>query len=111
MEDDKYNGWTNYETWAVALWMDNEQGSYTYWREQAEQCFDDTNEEDQRDERRRASRSALADRIQEVFESDSPLADQASVYSDLLTAALGEVDWYEIAEHLIDEYIENNKEE
>ena len=23
-----YNGWTNYETWAVKLWMDNEEGSY-----------------------------------------------------------------------------------
>ena len=23
-----YNGWTNYETWNVALWMDNDEGSY-----------------------------------------------------------------------------------
>ena len=23
-----YNGWTNYETWNVALWMDNDEISY-----------------------------------------------------------------------------------
>lgn len=23
-----YNGWTNYETWNVALWLDNDQESY-----------------------------------------------------------------------------------
>ena len=23
-----YNGWTNYETWNVALWMDNDEPSY-----------------------------------------------------------------------------------
>ena len=27
-----YNGWTNYETWNVALWMDNDETSYTYAR-------------------------------------------------------------------------------
>ena len=33
-EDEKgYNGWKNYETWLVALWIDNEQSSYSYARE------------------------------------------------------------------------------
>jgi hypothetical protein len=31
----KYNGWNTYETWAVKLWLDNEEGSYRYWTEQA----------------------------------------------------------------------------
>ena len=26
MTDTEYNGWTNYETWNVALWIDNDQG-------------------------------------------------------------------------------------
>ena len=35
-----YNGWTNYETWAVALWIGNEPGSYEYWEhDQAEDCY------------------------------------------------------------------------
>ena len=26
--DKTYNGWSTYETWAVALWLDNERSSY-----------------------------------------------------------------------------------
>lgn len=28
MTDNTYNGWTNWDTWNVALWMDNEQEWY-----------------------------------------------------------------------------------
>ena len=27
-----YNGWTNYETWNVALWMDNDETEYAWAR-------------------------------------------------------------------------------
>ena len=27
VKDTRYNGWTNYETWNVALWLGNDQGS------------------------------------------------------------------------------------
>ena len=27
-----YNGWTNYETWNVALWMDHDEPSYNWAR-------------------------------------------------------------------------------
>ena len=30
-----YNGWSNYETWNVALWMDNDYGNYLKARESA----------------------------------------------------------------------------
>lgn len=26
--DMSYQGWTNYETWAVSLWLDNDKGLY-----------------------------------------------------------------------------------
>ncbi len=35
MEKNGHNGWTNYETWVVALWIDQDHGSYKYWRETA----------------------------------------------------------------------------
>jgi hypothetical protein len=28
MEMTEYNGWTNYETWNVALWVDNDESVY-----------------------------------------------------------------------------------
>lgn len=34
MTKKEYNGWTNFETWNVNLWLDNEQSSQEYWQEQ-----------------------------------------------------------------------------
>ena len=31
--DTRYNGWSNYETWNVALWLDNEEPMYILTRE------------------------------------------------------------------------------
>jgi hypothetical protein len=36
-----YNGWTNYETWCVSLWIDNEEPSYRHWQAVAQECYDD----------------------------------------------------------------------
>ena len=36
LTDTTYNGWTNYETWNVALWINNEEGLY----ELAMECGD-----------------------------------------------------------------------
>lgn len=38
MNTKEYNGWTNYETWLVKLWQDNDQGDQEYWQKQAEEC-------------------------------------------------------------------------
>lgn len=27
-----YEGWTNYETWLVNLWIENDEASYLFWR-------------------------------------------------------------------------------
>ena len=33
LTDTSYNGWTNYETWNVALWIGNDEGLYHLARE------------------------------------------------------------------------------
>ena len=100
-ESKKYNGWTNYETWNVKLWMDNDQGSYNHFNELAQDCYDNAEAEKSftRDERATLD---LADALKDEFQEACPDLG-ASCWADLLLAALGEVNWYEIAEHLIEE--------
>lgn len=91
-----YNGWTNYETWCVNLWIDNDQGLAESVRDLA------INERDT---------YALSKEIEALIDSMHPFngdyttketqAYQCSLWADLLGAALSEVDWYDIAEHWI----------
>src|SRR5690348_16026930 len=92
-----YNGWKNYETWAVKLWLDNEQGSYYEMTGEATRRV-----EEARDLEEDASPSDFADYIEEYIKEGAPDLD-ASVYSDLLNAAFSEVDWFEIAENYLND--------
>lgn len=115
-----YNGWTNYETWAVALWIGNDPGSQEYWEhDQAEECyqaivreqldaldFDPGEDPAASIDRDRAVRDAadeLADRLKAELddEAELPRAVDGTVYADLLNAALQEVNWHEIAGHYV----------
>ena len=91
MKTTEYNGWTNYETWNIALWMDNEEGSYRYWQEITSDCQEESN-----------PARELADRLEESIRDSSPLASDASCYSDLLGSALDNVNWREIAENWLE---------
>lgn len=107
MADKTYNGWTNYETWNVKLWIDNNQGDYEYWREQTRDCWANPVENQFIESHHDRAAIALADRLKDEFENAAQdildAANQsASVWSDLLGAALSEVNWREIAESLID---------
>ena len=97
---DKYNGWTNYETWNVNLWIDNEEGSYSYWREAAQECYDNA-EADGSFTREEQATLDLSHRLKDEFDEAMPELG-ASCWSDLLRGALSEVNWYEIAEHMIE---------
>lgn len=102
MDNKKYNGWTNYETWAVALWLNNEEASYRYWREAALEAHQLCK---RAEERREEAPIMLADRLKEEI-YDSLLGGVADLASDLMAAALSEVDWLEIAEHVVAEFCE-----
>jgi hypothetical protein len=95
---EKYNGWKNYETWAVSLWIDNEESTYLRARAIAQEARADPQIIDGR-----TAPGVVADCLKEWIENDSPLNNTATLYADLLNAALSEVDWYEIAEHYLNE--------
>lgn len=102
---EKYNGWTNYESWCLNLWMTNDQGSQEYWAEQAQDAWDNT-EPDEGETRDESAIATLRDSLKAQFEDQKDeLLEEAklscSVWADLLGAALSEVNWHEIAEALI----------
>lgn len=95
MNEKTYNGWTNYETWVVKLWMDNDETSYRAQGELAEEARE--NDDPQ---------SWLAEHLKEDYEDASTTILEASnsgtsVWADLLGAALNEVNWWEIAEAIL----------
>lgn len=111
--DKTYNGWTNYETWAVKLWIDNEQGSYSYWKSETRDVWEAAEDKypNQFMDRNRNAQSLLAERLQAAHdtESDHPVFNVAdgTVYADLLNAALSEVNWHEIADALLSDMAED----
>ena len=102
-----YNGWTNYETWVVNMWMDNNEGSYDYWREVAQEIHNNLEEPTNSLTKMDEAMYLLADRLKDYHEEikDEILGNvklTSSVWADLLGAALSEVNWREIAEHLLE---------
>jgi hypothetical protein len=100
-----YNGWANHSTWAVALWIDNEPGTYETRRDMAREVIrDHENEDGDLDpEQKDDAVSEFADRIQAFVENDMMPDLGASLASDLLSSALSDVDWREIAENWLEE--------
>ena len=99
MNHNEYNGWYNYETCVVALWLQNDSGSCAYWEEVTNEC-DDVYE--------------LSQRIKDEIQEGDPTADESSLYSDLMSAAISECNFNEIAHHFWDDYrekVEGDEEE
>lgn len=106
MSDNKYNGWTNYATWRVNL-----------------EIFDnlDLSEFDGVEDKvdpELICVYTLAEALQEraeyyVFDCEGRSYDErrpSSLMEDYARAFLQDVNWYEIAQHLVDDYIAENKE-
>lgn len=104
MTKKEYNGWYNYETWLVNLWMDNEQGSQDYWREMVGECRRTAKKESYDNDEDHVVR-AVADCLKN--EHEEALPELNGFAADLLNAAMSEVNWHEIATHLV----ENNPAE
>lgn len=116
----EYNGWTNYETWNVKLWMDNEQSSQEYWQAKAQAALQEAINTPSANFRltgvepfTEQERAVLLLSKQLQSEYEDSMADyqestgrEPNVFNDLLNAALYEVNWHEIATSLVDDAVE-----
>lgn len=108
MNHKEYNGWHNYETWLVSLWIDNEESSQAYWAEQAQEAWDQTDKDS--DDRTHEAACSLSESLKSHFEEANPCQDNG-FWSDLMGAALSEVNWREIAENMLEEIAQEETEE
>ena len=122
-EDRTYNGWTNYETWSVALVIDSAQDH----RERVQRCAAawDVSEADRPDyfTRSEAARYTMADALKDWVtnrtqervigyeDATDPFSrsgrrepnDWSMLAQQLLGGALSEVNWSEIADNWLSE--------
>ena len=88
MEDHSYNGWPNYETWAVHLWLTNDETTHY---EACSLAGRSTYSVIQRED-------ALRQLVGHIVDI-GPNFD-ASLASDLIGCALSQVDWRKLREAL-----------
>lgn len=88
-----YNGWSNYETWCVNLWIENDYGSYKHWQKEAHDACTTADDRDEAVDR-------LAGALKAEHEESMP--ELRGPWADMLNAAMGEVDWHEIAGYMVD---------
>ena len=96
-----YQGWTNYETWATMLWINNEQHVYDRWHERAREITQEVKKEKKHeywtvDEE---IKYTLADELKE--ETNNNMPSVKGVYADLLQSAIDNIDYNEIAEAIL----------
>lgn len=87
MTDKTYNGWTNYETWLVNLWIQNDADLYATLHADvvdADTLFD-----------AKEVLQAWLDNEYDLFVEERG----HGLFQDLLKGALSEVDWYDIAKN------------
>ncbi len=118
-EAENYNGWTNYPTWAVNLWLSNDQGLNDSTLEVVAYAYDAAAENDScqswtdshgtehapiwtvENARRYLSADALEEFVCEMADNwdGFPGTDNApTMFTDLLGWALSSVNWDELAQ-------------
>jgi len=101
-----YNGYANYETWLVALWIDNDQNNIYHWVEIAKYHYDIAKDTKYFTKKEEAIIS-FSDDMKEWYEDNMPDSEEiGGLFRDMIHAALGCVDWHELAGKYMDQYTE-----
>jgi hypothetical protein len=98
MSDKTCNGWSNWATWNCNLWFDD-------WTDRAIECIKDAFDPNDPDNLDHATKG-LATIIEQDVTDFAPEVPQG-LFRDLLSNAMNDINYYEIAEH----YISDNAKE
>ena len=103
-----YNGWTNYETWVMHLWLSNDLATScaahgvatSAYFSPREHWVPDSITDDARGKRRAAD--AMKDWLEENMPDLTGGDNQATAWTDLLNASFAEINWREVAEAFLE---------
>jgi len=98
-EQQGYNGWTNFETWAVNIWISSEEGDYLHWQEVAEGCRDEAGSDNAE------VVELLADKLRDEHFAlgDEPYSAEYGLFCDITKGDLWNVNWQEVAAAILEE--------
>jgi hypothetical protein len=105
-----YNGYSNYETWAVQLWIDNTESKSAYWRRLAEEVYNHQASEQVHFSKVEDAACILAEKLKEKHndQMERILNDAnvtGTVWADLLNASVCAVNFHEIAKNLMESVV------
>ncbi len=105
-----YNGYSNYETWAVQLWIDNTESKSAFWRRLAEEIYNHQASEQVHFSKVEDAACILADKLRDSYNNgmERILNDanvNGTVWADLLNASVCAVNFGEIAKNLMESVI------
>jgi hypothetical protein len=97
MNTQKYNGWSNYETWLCNMWFDN--FDFTDMMDMFDNCEDNCDVLD-------VIVNYIKEYVEEFVECSLSPASQHGFIHDMLNAVISEIDWRDIAEHYVDDVVD-----
>lgn len=98
-ESERYNGWTNRETWALYLWLSNEEPTYNWMRDLARRYLPEEESELGVQEEDKI-KDVIEDWYNDLLEMGGDNA--RNIASDI--GSLWRVDWEEITRAIWDDY-------